>query len=68
MSVKETCPVQGWGCLAPKPRGWKHQAVKMVRDEQDWELKPEAFAAEMGFREHLHQSSPFTDKETGPGD
>lgn len=41
----------------------------MVRDEQDWELKPEAFAAEMGFREHLlHQSSPFTDKETGPGD
>lgn len=44
------------------------QAVKMVRAKQDWELKPEVFAAGMGFREHLlQQSSPFTNKETGPG-
>lgn len=61
--------MQGWGCLAPKPRGQKHQAVRMVRTKQDWELKPEAFAAGMGFREHLLcQSSPISDKETGLGD
>lgn len=51
------------------PQTQKHQAVKMVRAEQDGELKLEAFAARMGFRKHLlHQSSPFTDNETGPGD
>lgn len=69
LSVKEIHPVQTWGCLAPKPRSWKHQALKMVRSKQDWELKPEAFATGTKFREHLlQQSSPFIDKETGPGD
>lgn len=69
LSVKEIHPLQTWECPAPKPRGWKNQAVKMVGSTQDWELKPEAFAIGMKFRDHLlHQSSPLIDKETGPGD
>lgn len=53
LSVKETHPVQVKGCLTPKPRGWKYQSVKMARAKKIWELKPEAFAAGMGYREHL---------------
>lgn len=40
----------------------------MVRAREDWELKPEAFAAGMGFREHLFHQFSFIDKEIGPGD
>lgn len=52
LSVKEIHPVQSWGYQAPKPRGWKHQAIKTVIRE----LKPEAFAVGMKFREHLFRS------------
>lgn len=58
MSIKENSSCARLGMASFQMQRLEHQGVKMIRAEQDWELKPEAFLAGMGFREHLlHKSS-----------
>lgn len=56
--------VQGW--TRALNSGWKYQAVNNLQASH-LEMKTRGICRTVELRKHLQQSSPFTVKESGPG-